>query len=130
VPLYQVDRFLRQYFGDGTGPRRLDLDGQVCQVVFDGPDIVGAFAGYPEGDTFVAPRIAVAEDYRSGCVTPMLIGEGCIAGHKKGMTKIGMYTDERAFPGMVRIARRLGADQVRTSCLMALPLVAPWPVED
>ena len=129
VPIYQVNRFLSEFFGDGAGPRRLDLDGQICQVVFDGGKIVAAFAGYSEDEAFVVQRIAVAEGYRTGYATPMLIGEGCIVGHEKGLTKIAMFTDEHSFPDMARIARRLGAEQIRATRTMGLPLVVPWPAD-
>ncbi len=127
VPTYRVDRFFRGYFTDGIGPKRMELDGEICRVVLKGDDIVAAFSGYQEGETFIAPRIAVADGHRGGWATPMCIGEGAAAGAQAGLTGIGMYADQEAFPDMVRMARRLDAEELNSRCTLRLPLAATWP---
>ena len=127
VPIHVVDRFFLRFFDDGIGPRRLELDQRLSQLVMRGDEIIAAYTGYVQDKTWVSPRLAVLEEYRNGWATPMLIGYGSKSGAESGLESILMYTDETAFPEMIRIGRRTGGEEVTRTWVMGLDLVAPWP---
>jgi len=130
VAVHDVDKFLKGFFDDGIGPGRLSLNEDLSLVILHDQEIIAAYTGFVQGETWVSPRLAVLEEYQSGWATPMLVGRGAEAGYNAGLRMIQLYADETVFPEMIRIGRRTGGEEKAQSWMMTLNLVAPWPESD
>jgi len=126
LPMYKVDRFFRGYFDDGIGPKRMELDTDISLMIMKGDEIIAGYVGYVQGDTFLSTRFAVADEYRSGWATSLLLWKGPGYAYEQGLVTIGMYMDETIFPGMAKIARHMGGEEFPGTTTMGLKFAVPW----
>ena len=126
VPMYRVDRFFRRFFDDGIGPKRQELSQDISLLIMKGDEIIAGYVGHVQGDMFLSTRFAVAEEYRGGWATALLLWKGPAYAFEQGLVTIGMYMDETVFPGMAKIARHMGGEEMRPTLTFGLKFAIPW----
>ncbi len=124
-----VDQFFRRFFPDGPGHALNMFAASLSRVILKGDEVIGAYVGREADDNaevFQVARLAMREDEQRQWLTAWLLGEGTKAIAAAGYPIIDFCTDESRYPVFIKIARRVGAEQIGTSDTMTLPLVAPW----